>query len=72
MPVIQTRNKSTGSRKNIFSEEQFAYDEKTNTLICPAGKRLKRESIPSKPANHRIYGEAGKSVNCELRAQCTE
>jgi hypothetical protein len=71
MPVIQTRNKSTGSRKNIFSEEQFAYDEKTNTLICPAGKRLKKRTFHPNRQTIEYMGSRKDCKNCELRAQCT-
>ena len=71
MPVIQTRNKSTGSRKNIFSEEQFAYDEKTNTLICPAGKRLKKRTFHLNRQTIEYMGSRKDCKNCGLLAQCT-
>ena len=71
MPVIQTRNKRTGSRKDIFSEEQFAYDEKTNTLICPAGKRLKKKAFHSNRDNIEYMGSRKDCKNCKLRPQCT-
>jgi transposase len=71
MPVIQTRIKSTGLRKNIFSEEQFIYDKNTDTLVCPAGKILKKRSFHT----HRdsiSYSASGKDCKvCSLRPQCT-
>ena len=71
MPVIQTRNKRTGSRKDIFSEEQFAYDVKTNTLICPAGKRLKKKALHSHRDNIEYMGSRKDCKSCKLRPQCT-
>jgi transposase len=71
IPIIQTRNKSTGSRKNIFSEEQFAYDEKTNTLMCPAGKRLKKRAYHPNRQTIEYMGSRKDCKNCELRVQCT-
>ena len=70
MPVIQTRNKSTGSRKNIFSEEQFVYDEKTSTLICPAGKRLKKRTFHPNRQTIEYMGSRKDCKKCELHPQC--
>ena len=71
MPVIQTRIKSTGLRKNIFSEEQFIYDKNTDTLICPAGKILKKRSFHTHRDNIS-YSASGKDCKvCSLRPQCT-
>ena len=42
MPTVHHRNKHTGSRKGIYPEESFVYEESTDTYRCPAGKELSR------------------------------
>jgi transposase len=56
---------------NIFSEEQFEYDEGSDTYRCPAGQRLKPKSL-HKGRQSRDYAAPKKiCAACELREQCT-
>lgn len=71
MPAIQTRNKTTGLRKDIYPEERFIYDENTDTLICPAGKTLTRRSYHSH-RNNIEYAAKGRDCRaCMFKTQCT-
>jgi transposase len=71
MPTVRTRNKYTGSRKDIYPEEVFVYDAATDTYRCPAGKHLTRRAYHS----HRHtteYMAKGKDCRvCDYRIQCT-
>jgi len=71
VPAVQTKNKSTGSRKDIFPEEQFVYDKNTDTLICPAGKILKRRSFHAHRNNIKYAAKGKDCKKCELHHQCT-
>ena len=71
MPAIQTKNKTTGLRKDIFSEEQFIYDKDTDTLTCPAGKMLTRRGFHSNRNNIKYAAKNKDCKKCELRTQCT-
>lgn len=71
MPAVQTKNKSTGSRKDIFPEEQFIYDKNTDSLICPAGNILKRRSFHALRNNIKYAARGKDCKKCGLRPQCT-
>jgi len=71
IPAIQTKNKTTGLRKDIFSEEQFIYDKDTDTLTCPAGKMLTRRGFHSNRNNIKYAAKNKDCKKCELRTQCT-
>jgi hypothetical protein len=59
-----------GARKGIFKEEDFRYDEETDSYLCPAGKSLKRGKNPDRQYN--IYrGNKRMCGACPLRAKCT-
>jgi hypothetical protein len=72
MPAVKTRNKATGSRKDIYQEEQFTYDKNTDTLTCPAGKSLTRRAFHSHRDNAEYMAKGKDCRNCELRTQCTK
>lgn len=71
MPTVHARNKNTGSRKDIYPEEAFVYDESTDSYRCPAGKTLARRAYHS----HRHtteYMAKGKDCRvCEFKDRCT-
>lgn len=57
---------------NIFSEERFEYDGKSDTYRCPAGQRLKPKSL-HRSRQSRDYAAPKKICGaCELREQCTK
>ena len=71
MPAVKTRNKTTGSRKDIYPEEQFIYDKNTDTLTCPAGKILTKRTFHSHRDNTEYMASRKDCKKCELRPQCT-
>jgi|GEM_PF-3200155 hypothetical protein len=42
MPAVKTRNKTTGSRKDIYPEERFIYDKNTEPSPVLPGKYAQR------------------------------
>ena len=71
MPAVKTRNKYTGSRKDIYPEEQFIYNKNSDTLTCPAGNILTRRVFQSHRQTIEYAGRRKDCRNCELRTQCT-
>jgi transposase len=63
--------KKTGSRKGIFSYEDFKYDAATDTFICPAGERLTRRKHKKKRQAYEYACSRDICRNCKLRKQCT-
>lgn len=62
-------------KKNIYRKENFFYDKKTDSYICPAGKRLvfsgtkKRKTRTGYEVIEQIY-EAENCNGCGHREQC--
>lgn len=59
-------------RPGMFSNEDFAYDERTDSFVCPAGRQLRRvcnESARPSQARYRIRGSDCRA--CLLKEQCT-
>jgi transposase len=71
MPAVHTRNKYTGSRKGIYPEEVFVYEESTDTYRCPAGKELTRRAFHSHRHTIEYMAKKKNCKTCELRVQCT-
>ena len=59
-------------RKGIFSEEEFKYDEETDTFICPAGKRLKKRTYHKGRGKWEYAGLREDCIKCPLREKCTK
>lgn len=71
MPAVHTRNKYTGSRKGIYPEEIFVYEESTDTYRCPAGKELTRRAFHSHRHTIEYMAKKKDCKTCEIRVQCT-
>ena len=71
MPTVHTRNKYTGSRKDIYPEEAFVYEESTDTYRCPAGKELTRRTYHAHRHTIEYMAKKKDCRVCELRIQCT-
>jgi hypothetical protein len=61
-----------GIRKNLFTHEDFTFDEKVNCFMCPAGKKL---SYDGKKNIHgykgrRYVGDKKECANCNLKPRC--
>jgi len=56
----------------LFDRVEFPYDEKTDTLRCPAGETLKRKQL-SRKDRAVVYAAAPEVCGgCALKARCTE
>lgn len=56
-----------------FEQADFAYDERADEFICPAGKRLsfRREHRQQRGPNQRIYATSARDCrDCPRRAEC--
>ena len=67
--------KRTSKARKYFSADEFRYDEQAQTLICPAGKEMKRRASHARNYQKGYRGIAyiGKLQNClpcQLRLQC--
>jgi len=71
MPTVRTRNKYTGSRKDIYPEEAFVYGESTDTYRCPAGKELTRRAYHSHRHTTEYMAKKKDCSVCDHRMQCT-
>jgi transposase len=55
----------------LYDRSEFHYDEATDTMLCPAGERLRWQAV-HKQRRHVVYvGEAAVCGACPLRARCT-
>jgi transposase len=55
----------------LYPASAFSHDQTTDTLICPAGKRLHRKQV-QRGRKRIIYGAQERDCEaCPLRAQCT-
>jgi len=70
-PRYRQKIKAPAQDKDIFPEEQFIYDKNTDTLICPAGKILKRRSFHAHRNNIKYAAKGKDCKKCELHSQCT-
>ena len=71
MPVVKHLNEQTSSRKGIFPEDRFTYDEKTDTYLCPARKLLKKRTFHPHRQTNEYAASKADCHSCSLRKQCT-
>jgi transposase len=72
IPDMNKRLRGSGSRKGIFPESKFEYDEETDTYACPAG-RLLRPGKAQKGRKRKYYLASGKDcLKCEFKPKCTQ
>jgi hypothetical protein len=72
MPAVRIRNKATSSRKDVFPEERFIYDENTDTFACPAGKLLTKRSFHPHRQTREYTAGRKDCRTCKLHPQCTQ
>ncbi|MCX5810172.1 MAG: transposase [Proteobacteria bacterium] len=58
--------------KGIFSEDRFTYDTERDTVICPAGKQLKRRTLHAHTQNIEYAASKKDCRLCSLKSQCTK
>ena len=71
VPVVKHLNEQTSSRKGIFPEDRFIYEEKTDTYQCPAEKTLKKRTFHAHRQTTEYAASKKDCACCRLREQCT-
>ena len=71
MPVVKHLNEQTSSRKGIFPEDRFVYDEKSDSYQCPAGKLLKKRTFHVHRQTTEYAALKADCRSCNLRNRCT-
>ncbi len=71
IPLLKKTHEGKGRKKGIFSEEAFTYDPATDTMICPAGKRLKKRTFHVRKQSTEYIGSKTECGACRLRPKCT-
>jgi Transposase DDE domain len=70
VPVMRTvNNQGDGT---LFGREDFRYEAKTNTYICPGDKTLRRKKIHRKDRYIVYEAAASDCGTCSLRPRCTQ
>ena len=69
--IPDLKNSQEGSRRDIFSEDDFLYNPEADMYRCPAGQHLKKSSY--KPQQDADVYRCSKKVcrNCSLVTRCT-
>ncbi|WP_405228431.1 IS1182 family transposase [Lentisalinibacter sediminis] len=70
--VASNRAVNNQGNGKLFPARAFRYEEASDTLECPAGKRLHRKQLQRR--NHQIIYSAREEdcAACALKAQCTD
>jgi hypothetical protein len=71
IPSLKKTHEGKGRKKGIFSEEAFTYDPATDTMVCPAGKRLKKRTFHVRKESTEYMGSRKECGACRLRPRCT-
>jgi len=71
IPLLKRTHEGKGRKKGIFPEEAFTYDPTTDTMICPAGKRLKKRTFHVLKQSTEYIGSKKECGACRLRPKCT-
>jgi transposase len=72
IPFLKKTHEDKGVKKGIFSEEQFVYDPDTNTMVCPAGKRLRKRTFHQHRQSTEYIGSKKDCFSCALQPRCTK
>jgi hypothetical protein len=71
IPDLKDALSNSGARGGIFSDDMFIYDKETDRYTCPAGKKLKPNSLHMSRQSIDYAALWTDCRVCELRAQCT-
>ena len=69
VPAQRSGNRQGDGR--LFDRSEFYYDEASDTMMCPAGERLRRLGRHKKRRHVAYAGKAAVCGACPLRADCT-
>lgn len=71
IPSVEESHKGHGSRKEIFTKEEFTYDPDTDIFICPAGQVLTRRKFRKKRKHYEYKARPRVCNECDLKDKCT-
>lgn len=69
---FRSKHKHSGVVDDVFKLEQFTYDAEHDVWLCPAGKRLHRESYSPKRRRTDYRAKLQDCSTCVLKSQCTK
>ena len=71
MPPLTDAQRNKGRREGIFPSSAFVYDQKKDTLICPAGQVLTLRHRWEDRQACEYMAKKDDCLACDLRSQCT-
>jgi transposase len=72
IPFLKKSHEDKGSKKGIFPEDAFTYDPETDTVICPAQKRLKKRTFHKDRQSTEYVASRKDCSLCLLQSRCTK
>ena len=73
VPYVPKPQRGSAVSKGFFTKDQFRYDDKADTYMCPGGEALSRAR--SRPVRDEVrlfdYANASACKTCALKARCT-
>lgn len=71
IPSVEESHRGYGSKKGIFTKEEFTYNPDDDIFICPAGEILTRRKYKKKRKQYE-YKASPKACNkCDIKDKCT-
>jgi transposase len=71
-PYVPRPQRGPSVRAGLFRKDEFRYDPKSDTLLCPAGQRLRPYSSSLMRGLRKInYVNKDACVSCPIRSRCT-
>lgn len=71
MPDLKAAQNDKGRNKDIYGQDKFIYDHRTDTYICPAGVELKRKSMHKSRQSIDYAAATKECAKCLQKEQCT-
>ena len=68
---LEETQRGSGRREDIFPREAFDYDQKTDTFVCPAGRKLWRRHFYKERNHYEYQTHSGICARCRLKSKCT-
>jgi transposase len=71
IPLLKKTHEHKGRKAGIFQVSAFTHDPTTDTLICPAGKRLTKRTFHEQRQTTEYMASRKDCRSCSLRPRCT-
>ena len=72
VPLVPKPLTSSGTKRGLFTKQDFIYDAKQDHYICPAGQKLTRGAHRSdRDGNINFYRNLTACFTCTLKSRCT-